>query len=152
MQTYQEYLYFLDRYRHIVFSFVAERLFSYVVYPIGKGDSERKQRDNYKDYSREDIRRFYTKIDGQRKLIVPDGPFDYVIYHIFKPNNPDPVLEINKLGNGQFENFYRIIAGVTDTQFPELIEKYASKDCDCTYTKDCIDTLERKLKSFWKLT
>lgn len=157
MLTYQEYLYFIDRYKHTVYSSVAERLFSYVVYPTGherdpKEREKRIQRHNYKDYDWYDMVRFYTVVDGQRKLVVPDGPFDYRIYHGFRPPNPDPELFINKLGNTQYDNFCRIISGVTDTQFPDIIEKYASRDCDCTNSKDCADELKRKLESFWKLT
>lgn len=156
MQTYQEYLYFIERYRHTVFSFVAERLFSYIVYPLGRESNaqEREQRKprEYNMYDREDMKRYFVEVDGQRKMVVPDGPFEHVLYHIFVPKKTNPVVEDNKYGNSQFDNFCKIIEGVTDTQFPEFVEKFATRDCDCKNSKDCVDLLEIKLKAYWKLS
>lgn len=148
MQTNQEYRYFLDRYKHIVYNITAKDLFSYVIYPLSRDrNPTRGPQDNYKNYDREDMARF--KVDG--KLVIPDGPFKIETYHIFRPNIQDPVIEVKKFGPSQLENFVTLIGGVTDTQFPKLIENYASRDCDFKYTKDCAQDLTRRLRDYWKL-
>lgn len=165
MQTYQEYLFFLNRYKHLVYTQAAKNLFSYVVYPLNNAKENEKTRgpqDNYNDYDREDMKRF--KIDG--KLVIPDGPYKIETYHIFRPGLKDPVIEKKKFGPSQLENFAYLIEQVTNTQFPKLIDQYASKDCDfrfaCIdrddvdlgefkYFYDCSEALTKKLKVYWKL-
>ena len=110
MQTYQDYLYFLDRYRHIVFNFIAEDLSCYVDYP--KNKLEEKQ----------------ILVDGRIKIKA--GPYKEFTYHVFKYFNRDPTETTLRLGPDQYKNFLIFIRNNVDARFPNVIEKYASKDCD----------------------
>lgn len=159
MQTYQEYQFFIQRYKDIVYAKTAENLYSYVVYPLcrpkrGKPQTRGPQ-DNYKDYDRTDISRF--KVDEvlaenkHEHIVVPDGPYKISKRHVFKPESDNPVIETIKEGPSQYENFIDIISRVTDTQFPRLIEQYASRDNYFKYTSDCAEELILKLKTLWRL-
>lgn len=148
MISNQEYHDFIERYRHIVFSLTAELLYKYVVYPIGWKDNQRIHRDDYHEYNWYDIQRF----NDNNKLVIPDGPFELIDLHVFRIKNPNPVIYRLKKGMSQYESFVYIISRVTDTHFSDVIDRYAKRDCDCTLTTDCAETLARKLRSFWKLT
>lgn len=132
MQTYQEYLYFLERYRHTVFNLIAESLTDYVDYPANRQEEKR------------------ILVDGRLK--IKEGPYKEFNYHVFKLNDANPTPTCLKIGPKQYNNLVALIRNTVDIKFPSTIEKYASKDCDSKFCKDCAEELIYKLQKIWRLT
>lgn len=135
--NYDDYKFFLDRYRHIVFAFIAQDLYEYVDYPTTK----------CKKAYRDEVRQFF--VNGRFK--VPEGPYKTETYHIFMPYILDPVLEVNQIGPSQYDNFIKELEKAVEFLFPRVIENYASKDCDFKYCRDCANDLVARLKRHWHL-
>lgn len=138
-ENYHEYKFFLERYRHLVFAFIAEDLANYVDEPdinprTGKYDKTQ-----------------VARISVNGRLKIPDGPYKEDPEYIFVPGNPDPELRIKKIGPTQYDNFIQIISKTVGVNFKNTIERYASEDCDYKYTRDCATELTYNLKNFWKL-
>ena len=95
--SYQERLFFLDRYKTVVYALVSEHLIKYV------NDTFDIARDS-KEYA-----------DVMTELSEP------------------------------------MVRKICDSRFYYILERYAERDCDCMYTRDCAADLERRLIEYWNL-
>lgn len=126
-----EFEFFMNRYRQVVFGFVTNDLYDFTRPPEKRSEIKR------------------VTVDG--KLIVAGGPYrterhynvDHECTYLFK--------EKFVFGPSRYDNLLEMVKRVVDNRFPMTIKRYAVNDRDYKYCRDCADELVYELKKYWGL-
>lgn len=143
--TYQERLFFLDRYKNIVFGYTTEELFTYTTLLREKlkelyFETDKQQRKKLKAYIKS-IDTFKLDINLDIIKIDQDLPKEKKIKTV--------EYEIRKQA---YENLHKLVERMGNSRFEYIILKYAERDCDCAFTVDCANELTRKIKELWQIS
>lgn len=134
--TYQERLFFLDRYKNIVFGYTTEELFAYTA------------------LLREKLKELFLETDKQKrkKLKAYIKSIDIFKLDIEIPSNTDRDKVEYEIRNETYNSVHKLVEKMGNNRYEYIILKYAERDCDCAFTTDCANELTRKMKEHWQLS
>lgn len=143
--TYQERLFFLDRYKNIVFGYTTEELFAYTALLREKlkelfFETDKQKRKKLKAYIKSiDIFKLDINLDNIKidQDLSKEQKIKAVEYEI---------------RTQAYENLHKLVEKMGNNRYEYIILKYAERDCDCAFTTDCANELTRKMKEHWQLS